>query len=391
MDQANGSLTAAEGPPLGNHGNSCASAGQGWSRSDALALREVLWKHSSIPDVTKCGRVPCTHQMLVRRHGSGYRLGGLCRCHSVWVCPICSAEIRTARGEEIGLALELHLGEGRGVSFGSATVPHGFSDRLGDTYSVVAKAWAAVNRDRAVRAFRDAHGSWGFVRTVEVTYRTGWHPHVHWLDFWEGTLSSSDLARYREIVYRAWSRAVVRLGFGEPSRANGVRILSVVEGGTAMGEYMTDMAPKSAGHELTSLSTKSARKSGRTPFDILREVEAGNMTPWLGLWHEYERSTRGRRMLGASHGLLARLGMTADDPDVPEGGEVVGVVSSDHWGHARFYGRGVSGMQAAVEAAAARGQAGIDEVVAWFCGYEALPVQMELVPELGPGDDGGMF
>lgn len=365
--------------------------GQKWSRGDALALREVLWKHSSMPDVTKCGRVPCTHNMLVRSHGSGFRLGGLCRCHSVWVCPICSAEIRTARGEEIGLAVELHLGEGRGVTFGSATVPHGFSDRLTDTYSVVAGSWTAVLQDRSVREFHARHGFWGFVRTCEITYRTGWHPHAHWLSFWESTLSAADLAEYREIVYRAWSRAVVRRGFGEPSRANGVTILSVVEGGGAMGEYMTDMAPKSAGHELTSLSTKTARKSGLGPFDILREVAAGNHEPWLGLWHEYERSTRGRRMLGASRGLLARLGIDADDPGVPEGGEVVGVVKSDDWGHARFYGRGLSGMQGAIEAAAVRGQAGIDEVVAWFCGYEALPVQMELVPELGPGDDGGMF
>lgn len=390
MVQGNGSPATVEGPALGNHGNSCAVAGQGWSRGDALALREVLWGVSSIPDVTKCGRVPCSHQMLVRRHGSGYRLGGLCRCHSVWVCPICSTEIRASRGEEIGLALELHLAEGRGVAFGSATVPHGFSDRLRDTYSVVAKAWASVNRDYSVRAFRDAHDWWGFVRTVEVTYRTGWHPHVHWLDFWEGTLSAGELVEYRAVVYRAWSRAVVRLGFGLPSVQNGVRILPVVDG-AAMGEYMTDMAPSSAGHELTSLSTKTARMSGRGPFDILREVQAGNVEPWLALWHEYERGTRGRRMLGASHGLLARLGIGADDPELPEGGEVVGVVQSDHWGHARFYGRGLSGMQAAIEAAACRGQAGIDEVVAWFCGYEALPVQMELVPELGPGDDGGMF
>jgi hypothetical protein len=213
---------------------------------------------------------------------------------------------------------------------------------------------------------------------------------VHWLDFWEGTLSSVELVEYRAVVYRAWSRAVVRLGFGLPSVRNGVRILPVVDG-AAMGEYMTDMAPSSAGHELTSLSTKTARMSGRGPFDILREVQAGNVEPWLALWHEYERGTRGRRMLGASHGLLARLGIGADDPELPEGGEVVGVVHSDHWGHARFYGRGLSGMQAAIEAAACRGQAGIDEVVAWFCGYEALPVQMELVPELGPGDDGGMF
>jgi len=112
---------------------------------------------------------------------NGARLVDLCRCHSVWVCPVCAPEIRRARGEEIGLAVQLHLLDDGGVEFGTATLPHGAGDRLADSYSTAAKAWESMVKDGTLRKFRKAHGYWGFVRTVEVTYgfANGWHPHLH--------------------------------------------------------------------------------------------------------------------------------------------------------------------------------------------------------------------
>ena len=189
----------------------------------------MLWTHSSIADVRKCGKVPCTHRMPVTELRPGeFRLGGLCRCHSVWVCPVCAPEIRSSRGIEIALAVELHLHGAGGVEFGTATMPHEFGHRLKDTYSVVAKAWNAVNVDKSVRAFRKDHGYWGFIRTCEVTYgENGWHPHVHWLDFWEEPLTVVDRSRYLRVVLSAWRSSVVRQGFGAPSDAHGVRLLPV--------------------------------------------------------------------------------------------------------------------------------------------------------------------
>lgn len=389
MLQANG-----QGPaPLGNYGNKVARPGQkGW-RGEALELRQVLWTVSSIPDIRKCGRVRRASLLEVRETGHGYRLGGLCRCHSVWACPICSTEIRTARGVEIGLAVELHLAGGGGTVFGSATVPHGRGDRLKDSYSVVAEAWTSVLRDKSVRRFREAHGYWGFIRTAEVTYgQNGWHPHVHWLDFWGEVLGDGDRVEYEAMVYRAWAAAVVRLGMGEPSRRRGV-VLLPVHGGD-IGEYVTKLSPTAAGHELTALSTKTARYSGLTPFDLLRRLRDEGGQPWTGLWWEYEKATRGRRMLGASRRLLDRLGICADDPD-PEacGAPVVGFVTAEQWDALRF-GPGVRGAQAFIEAAAVNGHVGIQAAVSFLLGQVVAPVVVDLEAvqlRFGPGDDGGMF
>jgi len=363
-----------------------------------MALREALWEHSVIEDIRKCGRVPCAHLMAIREHGGGYRLGGLCRCDSVWSCPVCAPEIRSRRGEEIGGAIELHLGEARGVAFGSATLPHGVGDRLKRSYSVVASAWAAVNRDWSVRQFRDRHGFWGFCRTCEVTYGVnGWHPHAHWVDFWDDPLGPEDVADYQAIVYGAWSRSVVRQGFRLPSVAHGVVVKCVVdrrEAARDLGQYMTEMSPGRAGHELTAMSTKQALRGGLGPFDILSKLHLGDLDPWLRLWNEYERGTRGRRMLGPSHGLFDRVGIALDDPDTSETGPVVASIDSETWGRIRFFGRGLGGAQLALERAAVGGQIGVDAAVAVLLG--GAPVVPALRSDsfqmvLGPGDDGGMF
>lgn len=384
---------------LGTYGNSCAVPGQRWSREDLLDLREALWEHSVIEDLRKCGRVPCAHRMPIREHGGGFRLGGLCRCHSVWACPMCAPEIRARRGEEIGLAVELHLEECRGVSFGSATLPHGAGDRLKDSYSVVASAWADVNRDWSVRRFRKGHGFWGFCRSCEITYGSvnGWHPHAHWLDFWEEPLGPEDVVDYHSIVHGAWSRSVDRHGFRLPSLAHGVDVRSVVDRRGAareLGDYMTEISPRRAGHELTAMTTKQAKQSGLGPWDILYNVRMGVLDPWRRLWNEYERGTRGRRLLGPSHGLFGRIGLAVDDPGVVEGGRVVASIDSDTWGQIRFFGRGLSGAQLILERAAVRGQLGVDEAVAVLLG--GVPVAAAAGPDsvqlvLGPGDDGGVF
>lgn len=393
MDDFRGPGAAVSGPALGNNGNNSALPGQGRFRAEALRLREVLWTHSSIADVRKCGQVPCSTLMPVTEGPNGFRLGGLCRCHSVWVCPICAPEKRAARGVEIGLAVELHLFGGGGVDFLTVTLPHGVSDRLKDTYSVTAKAWNSVNSDKSVKNFRKSHGWWGFIRTCEVTYGVnGWHPHIHSLDFWDVPLTVAERAQYRALVYRAWAASVERQGQGRPTEKNGVVILAVRDG--EISDYVTKMSPMGAGQELTNLSTKRAKQSGMTPFDILWRVEGGDVDKWRGLWWEYEKGTRGRRMLGTSPRIMQRLGLSADDPELSDVGPVVGYVESEQWSQLRWFHGGVQGVQAVIEAAAENGHVGIKEAMRLLLGGAPLVVPVGADSEqmvLGAGDDGGMF
>jgi hypothetical protein len=228
-----------------------------------------------------------------------------------------------------------------------------------------------------------------------MTYTgNGWHPHVHWLDFWEQVLGPDVIAEYRAVFFRAWSRAVGR-GDRNASWDRGVVLLPVMDG-DSLGTYVTEMSVTGASYELTTISTKEARKSGLTPFQILAKVYGPGSHPWVDLWWEYEQSTKGRRMLGTSRGMLDALGLREEDPEPREAGEVVAFVRAEDWSAIRWFtAAGLSGAQEILEDAAAGGQIAVDRAVRVLLGGGAPVVELVEVGDvqlvLGPGDDGGMF
>lgn len=308
-----------EGPPLVNTEIKSASPPEGgrlsFSRRERLRMRSALWWLSKIPDLRKCGRVRRDLSLRIVDTENGPRMLGLCRCHSVWACPVCAVEIRAARGREISRALFDTLALGFGVGFGSLTVPHGLGHSLDESLSVVLKAWRHANDTRAVRQFKKAHGYLGFVRTVEITYGSdnGWHPHIHYLDFWKSPLSDALRAEYAGLVLHGWQASVVRQGFRRPSDEHGHVLREVTT--QAVGDYLTKCEPKWAGLELTSISTKTALRGRLGPFDLLW-IAVDRHLPWAWeLWWEYELATRGRRMLGWSRGMRQALGVAEAEPD----------------------------------------------------------------------------
>lgn len=412
MAQNTEPIPALRAGSLGNYGNNCGGPAQepdfgpgfcepasapGASRRAALALRERLWSVSSIADVRKCGRVPRERMMPLLASPGGYRLTGLCTCHSVWVCPICAPEIRSARGVQIAGAVGRRIAEGGAVTFGTGTLSHAKAHALRTTYSLVVSAWHGVTMNTVVRKFREAHGWWGFIRTTEMTYTAnGWHPHMHWLDFWEVPLAPWEVAEYQDVVFAAWSRTVGRLSDRKASAGRGVLLLPVTGDGVDIGNYLTDMSPRSASFELTAISTKEARRGGLAPFELLAKVYGPGSKPWVDLWWEYEQATRGRKMLGKSRRLFDRLGLSDDDPEPAELGEVAAYVSADDWSRIRWFTEnGLAGVQAVLEEAAKGGQVAVDAAVGLLLG---LPVDAPGVPPdsvqgewFGPGDDGGKF
>jgi hypothetical protein len=60
------------------------------------------------------------------------------------------------------------------------------------------------------------------------------------------------------------------------------------------------------GNELLRADTKRGRREGRAPFEILRLALAGDDAE-LQLWRQYERATKGSRMLTWTGGIRARL------------------------------------------------------------------------------------
>jgi hypothetical protein len=207
---------------------------------------------------------------------------------------------------------------------------------------------------------------------------------MHWLDWWEDVPSSEELRSYQDVVYGAWSRAVVRIGGRYSSPGNGVLVLPVSENDDSekLGNYLTDITPRSAAFELTSISTKAARLEGMAPFQLLAKVYGPGSKPWVDLWWEYEQATKGRRMIGASRGLLAALGIDEDDPEPGEAGEVVAVVYAEDWSKIRWFtSAGLAGVQAILEQAAAGGQMAVNAAVRLLLGLDvAVPGDSTAVP-----------
>jgi hypothetical protein len=193
---------------------------------------------------------------------------------------------------------------------------------------------------------------------------------MHWLDLWECAQSWAQLKEYESLVFSAWSRAVRRLSDRKASAERGVLVLPVVSGGVeAIANYVTELSAQSASFELTAVSTKEAKKRGKTPFQILARVYGPGSKPWVDLWWEYEQATRGRRMLGSSRGLLDRLGLTVDDPEPVERGEVVAVVYAEDWSAIRWFtDSGLAGVQAILEEAAKGGQVAVTAAVRLLLG-----------------------
>jgi hypothetical protein len=196
---------------------------------------------------------------------------------------------------------------------------------------------------------------------------------MHWLDWWEDVPAVDELRSYQDVVYGAWSRAVVRIGGRYSSPGNGVLVLPVSnddgQDSEKMGAYLTGIAARSAAFELTSISTKTARLEGMSPFEILAKVYGPSSKPWCDLWWEYEQATKGRRMIGASRGLLAALGIDEDDPEPDEAGECVAVVYAEDWSRIRWFTHsGLAGAQAVLEEAAKGGQVAVNAAVKLLLG-----------------------
>jgi hypothetical protein len=432
-------LSEGQVAPLGNNGNNSAT----FDRNARLRLREVLWRVTEIEDFQKCGRVPNSSFFPVRQYGDQFRLGGFCTCKSVWSCPICAPSIRAARGVELALVFTQHLVSGR-ATFGTATVRHGISNSLDESLSVVMKAWNAMNQHRVIKEFRADHGYIGFCRTAEITFGVnGFHPHLHWVDFWksdvEETLernfeqgrqggvhgdrlvdveppSASPIqcadgaqevlgksparsesiglgkaqAEYEGLLFEVWRNAVVRLGMKEPSRERGIKVLSVFDGDVS--DYLFKLTPKSAGHELTNLSTKVARGVGSlAPFDLLALAGSSSDLRFLDAWHEYERSTRNRRMLGWTKGLRRRLGVNLEDPEPLDFEKsfaldvaTVAVIDEFTMLFLRASAGGMAGVHQAIEAGAALGgRVGVEQAVAMLLDVRAgVPWSPAVVDEV---------
>lgn len=318
------------------------------------ALRDVLWRESSLERVRKCGRVPVTEvgDVVVKDNGGVAHYAGIATCGSISACPVCSAKIRAKRADEISQAVARWDSQGGAVYMATFTVQHDFGMRLGPLLGMIANSFRVVLQGRRWMRLKRRLGIVGNIRSLEVTVGlNGWHPHLHVLFMLKSDTDPQQLAEFIAYLRGSWQKAVMKAGYRKPSDHYGVKVDRCYNAGEA-GEYIAKTQDgRAVGNELTREDLKQSRK-GRTPFDVLDDFRWTGDAADLALWHEYEKAMWRKQIITWSPGLKALL-LVEDkkDEEIAEeeiGGEDVAVIPNETWRQVtRVFGLSVALLDAA--------------------------------------------
>lgn len=264
--------------------------------------------------------------------------GGLIRCGSVWLCPICASVVTEARRSELDKIITEANRLGLLVALQGYTVNHYRHDPLRKTTAEFLAAARAVKVGRLYEALRRKYGIVGTIRSLEVTYgRNGFHPHTHELVFLANT---ADLEGFASEMRSRWQYVSTRFGFnvGEPGYHCEATYGAVADYVSKWGHEPAVELPWGPAAEMAKWHIKQGRRKGRTPFQLLRDNLAGDHESGR-LFVEYASVFKGRKQLVYSENLRAiilgdQLEEKTDEELVEsqhEGLPLLGLITIDQW------------------------------------------------------------
>lgn len=260
---------------------------------------------------------------------------GVASCGSVWLCPVCSAKIKTRRAAEIEDVCQAHESAGGSFSLVTCTVRHDRTMSLNESRGAVARSWGRVQRLKSWADIKEKLV--GQIAAPEITFgRNGWHPHLHILLLIRAGVLQQEIDRLKGAFVADWLRLVSEELGVMPSVERGVDFSHIGKDGfAAAGRYLSKIA-----NELTA----SDLKSGRDPFALLDDVGSGDSEA-IAKWFEFSRAMKGVRSVGWSVGLrdLYDVGPELSDEAIAEedqwSGQLVAMVTAPEWNAALKRGR----------------------------------------------------
>jgi hypothetical protein len=251
---------------------------------------------------------------------------GVRSCGLVWVCPTCSAKIKSRRAVELENATAVHVNRGGLLSMVTTTVRHDSTMTLVEVLSAVKGSWRKVQSRKSWRDLRAALD--GHVIATEVTVGdNGWHPHLHALLFLKPGFAQLEIDKLVGALRDDWLELVTEALGKSPSIERGVHVLHFgTDHAAAAAHYVSKIAKELTGGEL---------KSGRDPFSLLDGAADGDARS-IARFVEYADAMKGKQSLSWSKGLRALLDIEektdeeiADDDD--DLGLVVGRIDAARW------------------------------------------------------------
>lgn len=294
---------------LDNSAKYVSHRGEKRERRERLRLRQILREESSLPRVANCGRRRARfgNVGIYKTEHAAY-FGNVQSCGSLHSCPVCSAKIRQRRAVEIDKAVRLHLDAGGSALFWTATLPHDFGDELSHLLASISNAFRRVIGGRGWIEDKTDYAITGTIRASETTFgKAGAHPHLHVIFFCDRQLSAGEIRTLHARLFTRWCAAVESVGYRAPLIG-----LCPIEKVSAreLGAYVTKMvltddSNRKLGMEMTRHDLKRKR-SGRSPFQVLRDFAASGDCADLDLWRAWERASKGTQSLTWSKGLKKR-------------------------------------------------------------------------------------
>lgn len=279
----------------------------------------------------KCGFVNIAELLETRvTHGDdgpNAYVTGLSTCSNVWLCPVCSAKIRTRRQLEVQSIATQHAARGGTVAMMTLTCRHDREHTLSELMEAQGEAWRSLTKDRRwvedVRPFLA-----GTVRSWEVTQgfatRAGsWHPHFHVLLLWQDGYDLALRDRSMAWIANAWaSRITARLGSRGTPNDHGFDYRRL---DAHAAEYVAKI-----GAEMTRADTKG----GAQIWQLIDAVEDGETWATRRLL-EYVTAVKGKRAIQFSRGLREEFGLDVmTDEEIAElevDGEFIEHVRPSDW------------------------------------------------------------
>lgn len=335
-----------------------AAAGQADAGKDrrfvTRRMRALLREITTIDRCRACGAEVIGSHAEIKINAGVAHFSGVETCGRIWLCPVCSAKIRVARGAEIAEGVGNWIRQGGQALFLTVTLPHEKGDALQASFSALVQAWRWVTSHRKYKIMRKVCGMIGWIKAIEVTHgNNGWHPHAHMILLLDESvfLTRSEgerkgkgcaytYAELFELLDRLWVQGLDSAKW--PTGKYGIRLrLDMVERSASkkLADYVTKLQDgKSMSTELTRADLKSGRKENRTPFEILRDFGNTGNAADLTLWHEFEDGTYGRSAIQWSRNLRAKILPEEEEEKSDEelaaeeiGGETVGRIEAQTW------------------------------------------------------------
>lgn len=185
---------------------------------------------------------------------------------------------------------------------------------------------------------QERYGIKGWARVLETTHGShGWHPHVHVVMVFEAESREQGVRNAyaaADRVFDRWNAGLQKSGPGfyairdsggldvAVSEAAELRLadyLTKDQGTDAAAQIENDFHAASGGlaAEATLGHSKLARRSGRTPFQILAAIDYDadpvESAKLEARWREWVRESEGRRQMTWSKGLRELAGLAAEE------------------------------------------------------------------------------